>query len=160
MLQMIVRVGSLEHMHGGYRVNVFLEKKVVYNASVKNYISILLHSSHQDGSKANIVPSSKPKPIYNINLWTSAFHIYVAIYSESFLHEMEFECDMACLHSRRYYNSHFRNMKQRYSQWPWGQVMNHLWNRALLVPTAMSSERHQCLEIAFSKILSETTSVI
>lgn len=57
----------------------------------------------------------------------------------------EFVRDMARLHNSmawRYYDFHFRNMKQRYPQWPWGQVMNDIWNRALLEPSARDLALH------------------
>jgi hypothetical protein len=97
------------------------------------------------GSKMSMFPDSKSRSIKDIYRWTSAFHVYVAIYAERYPHETpalmkyaERVRDLARLHQGtawRFYDFRFRQLKQTHPFLSWAECHTDIWMRATLEPT-------------------------
>lgn len=134
-----------ERVRTNIKSNKFVEFDTLIDPKFNDQYTLAFAPSGQ-GSQVNLVPTSRSEPIYDIEKWTLAFHIYVAIYVEAYPHEAvnlmkyaEFVRDLARLHSGlawRYYDRNFRNTRERRPYLSWGHVCNDIWNRALLEPQA------------------------
>ena len=86
-----------------------------------------------------IEPSHKPKAISNIELWTTAFQIFVGVYTAKFpldapalMKYSEVVRDLAARGADwRFYDSQFRILRQSNpAEFPWGSTHWELWIRA------------------------------
>ena len=89
----------------------------------------------------SLVPNLRPKQIKNIEEWTSAFIVFVAIYSSH--HPLEAPRLMKYMETVRdlskrggwafkNYDENFRMMKQNDPSWPWDVMHSEYWMRATL----------------------------
>ena len=90
-------------------------------------------------STITLEPKVKNKFIQNIDVWTSAFQVFVAIYTEKFSSEapglMKYGDTIRDLASRgfnwRFYDESFRYLRQGDPQtFPWGSIHSELWIRS------------------------------
>ena len=87
----------------------------------------------------SLEPSSKIKPIYSIDAWTSAFQIFVGVHTSKFPQEapdiMKYSEVVRNLAARganwRFYDTQLRSLRQtRAHEMPWGTTHFELWIRA------------------------------
>lgn len=90
-------------------------------------------------SSISVEPKSKNKFIVSIEMWTSAFQIFVAIYSQKYPSEtpglMKYGDTIRDLATRgfnwKFYDESFRYLRQNEPQaLPWGSVHSELWIRS------------------------------
>jgi hypothetical protein len=120
--------------------NEFIEFGSLLNPYVgETRYQLSLAQSESSGPTLSLEPSSKIKPIYSIDAWTSAFQIFVGVYTSKFPQEapdlMKYEEVVQDLAARgtnwRFYDTQFRSLRQtRADEMPWGTTHFELWIRA------------------------------
>ena len=120
--------------------NEFIEFGSLLNPYVgETRYQLSLAQSESSVPTLSFEPSSKIKPIYSIDAWTSAFQIFVRVYTSKFSQEApdlmkyaEVVRDLAARGANwRFYDTHFRSLRQtRAHEIPWGTTHFELWIRA------------------------------
>jgi hypothetical protein len=110
--------------------NEFIEFGSLLNPYVgETRYQLSLAQSESSVPTLSLEPSSKIKPIYSIDAWTSAFEIFVGVYTSKFPQEApdlmkyaEVVRDLAARGANwRFYDTQFRSLRQtRAHEMPWG----------------------------------------
>ena len=111
-----------------------------YNRSGVGYKLGVSDTNSKTGSAAlTFEPNIKVKPINNIEAWTNAFQVFVAVYTSQYPSEgpalMKYSHIIRNLATKgcdwRYYDENFRYMRQvNPSELPWNRVHPELWINA------------------------------
>jgi hypothetical protein len=120
--------------------NEFIEFGSLLNPYVgETRYQLSLAQSESSVITLSLEPSTKIKPIYSIDAWTSAFQIFVGVYTSKFPQEapdlMKYSEVVRSLAARggnwRFYDTQFRSLRQtRAHEMPWGTTHFELWIRA------------------------------
>ena len=107
-----------------------------HTADVGYRLSLSDASSRQGQTALTFEPNIKVKPITSIDTWTTAFQVFVAIYTSQHSSESpalmkygEIIRDLAYRgFNWRYYNENFRFLRQnKPSDYPWSSLHSKLW---------------------------------
>ena len=96
-----------------------------------------INLQHSYGTQpSSLEPAVKPKKIHNIEMWLSAFHIFVGVYTSKYPHESpalmkygDVVQDLAARgHNWKFYDNNFRFLRQtQATSLPWGNIHWELW---------------------------------
>ena len=113
---------------------------LLVNPNLEGKFQLTLQNSDETSSPSLSFESvTKPKKIYNIDTWLTAFHVFVGVYTSRYPTEApslmkygEIVQDLAVRgHNWRFYDESFRLLRQTQSSTlPWGAVHFELWLRS------------------------------
>ena len=131
-----------EKIEGKIWGNQFIDLGLlIANHQVADKFNISITNEQNSNPALSLVPNLRPKQIKNIEEWTSAFIVFVAIYSSH--HPLEAPRLMKYMETVRdlskrggwafkNYDENFRMMKQNDPSWPWDVMHSEYWMRATL----------------------------
>ena len=114
---------------------------LIANHQVADKFNISITNEQNSNPALSLVPNLRPEQYKNIEEWTSAFIVFVAIYSSHhpleaprLMKYMETVRDLSKIGGWAFknYDENFRMMKQNDPSWPWDVMHSEYWMRATL----------------------------